>query len=178
MSTSQLQIDAHRPLAEFAWKLKKKYGQTFGWTKKSFMHAFEQGEIALSSVFENLFVVTRNFLGFVTKKTSVNHHDFSVVTKKGLIASGDFKMSTLQKDGPRKRKFQIDNCMHKIGNIYSVCWNWITEQPCFFVIPPGPLGVHTLKCYNIPVHPVTGERTGGMYNKNCVYETWEEMCGA
>jgi hypothetical protein len=28
------------------------------------------------------------------------------------------------------------------------------------------------------VHPITGERTGGWYNDNCAYDTWESMCVA
>jgi hypothetical protein len=174
-TTDQWRI-AQRPLAEFSYELKKKYNQTFGISYESFMNLYDLGEVQLSSVFENLLVATRNKLGKPTRKVAGDRYDFVRVDNLGRETPlGDFKTTVLQKDYD-KRRFVISSVEKKLGKIYNVSWNWMTNRPNFFCIPPDKYGCHPKAGYKIMVHPETGERTGGWYNDNCSYDTWEEMC--
>jgi len=176
-TTDQWRI-AQRPLAEYAYSLKEQYGQSFGINRESFMNLYDLGEVQLSSVFENLLVTTRNKLGKPTRKVAGDRYDFVRVDSKGRETPiGDFKTNVLQKDGT-KRRFVISSVENKLGKIYIVAWNWITNKPVFFCIPPDQFGNHPKRGYKIMVHPQTGERTGGWYNDNCAYDTWEEMAVA
>ena len=56
MSTSDVMNVAQRRLAEHAFDLKRKYGETYDMTKPQFLRLYDAGEIQLSSVFENLLV--------------------------------------------------------------------------------------------------------------------------
>lgn len=172
MATTDVMCAAQRPLAEFAYELKKKYNQSFKLPKKTFMKLYDDGEIQLSSVFENLFVDTRNALGKPTKKVSGDNYDFvSVINNKEVIL-GDMKTTVLAKDG-YSRRFVIQHVKNKQGYVYAACWNWMTNSVNFFAIPPME---NPPQCgYKIMVCPITGNRTGGWYNTNCAYNTWEEM---
>lgn len=173
-TTDQWRI-AQRPLAEYAYTLKQKYDQTFGISRDEFLALYEMGEVQLSSVFENLLVRTRNELGLRTKKVAGDRYDFVRIDKLGRETPlGDMKTGVLQKNG-EFRRFVIDGVANKIGKIYIVTWNWLNKKPNFFCIPPDQLGEHPARGYKIPVHPITGERTGGWYNDNCAYDTWEQM---
>jgi hypothetical protein len=179
-TTDQWRI-AQRPLAEYAYSLKMKYNQTFDTSHKAFMNLYELGEVQLSSVFENLFVATRNHYGRPTRKVAGNRYDFVRVDSLGRETPlGDMKTGVLQKDDSicTKRRYVIAGVENKIGKIYIAGWNWITNKPNFFCIPPDDNGNHPKSGYKIMVHPITGERTGGWYNDNCAYNTWEEMCVA
>lgn len=174
MATTDITLEAHRPLASFAWDLRQKYSLNRGVNKQEFMTWYDLGEIELSTVYENLFVATRNKLGKSTLKESAHGYDFVKVfsTQKRIL--GDMKTGVLQKDGD-KRRFVIGNVENKIGNIYAIGWNWMTEKPNFFCIPPDKFDGHPKCGYKIPVCPSTGKRTGGWYNDNCAYDTWEQM---
>lgn len=161
-------------MAEFAYSLKKKYNSTNGLSKKTFMKLHELGEVELSTVYENLFVITRNALGYPTKKVSVDRYDFVKEFPTQTRVLGDMKITTLCKNGD-KRRFVVQGVENKIGNIYVVGWNWMTEEINFFAIPPDEYKEHPRCGYKIPVCPVTGKRTNGWYNKNCAYDTWEDM---
>lgn len=174
MATTDNQIDVHRPLAEHAWHLRKDYNLNRGMSKKKFMTWYDLGEIQLSTVYENLFVETRNALGKPTAKESADSYDFVKVFPTQRRILGDMKIGTLQRSNDTYR-FQIGNVSNKIGNIYIVAWNWMTDSVCYFAIPPDDFGYHPKAGYKIPVNPETGERTGGWYNRNCAYDTWEEM---
>lgn len=174
MSTTDICLSVQRPLAEFAYTLKKKYKQTNGLSFKKFMTLYDLGEIQLSTVFENLFVVTRNKLGKPTRKDSADGYDFVKVFTNRVRVLGDMKTGVLKKDG-YKRRYVIASVENKIGNIYIVGWNWMTNKPNFFAIPPDEFGGHPKAGYKIPVCPKTGDRTSGWYNDNCAYDTWEEM---
>jgi hypothetical protein len=176
MSTTDTWRIAQRPLAEFAYELKQRYGLALSTSKVDFMIQYDMGEIQLSSVFENLFVATRNQLGKPTRKVATNGYDFVRVDKLGRETPiGDFKTTVLQKDADTRR-FVVAKVKNKIGKIYVAAWNWITNKPVFFCIPPDDNGNHPKAGYKIMVHPKTGERTGGWYNNHCAYETWEDMC--
>ena len=56
MSSTDYEIEAHRNLAQYAYDLKQKYGMTYGNSRENFMQLYDAGEVALSTVFENLFV--------------------------------------------------------------------------------------------------------------------------
>ena len=173
-TTEQWRI-AQRPLAEYAYSLKERYRQSFDTSREAFMRSYDLGEVQLSSVFENLFVATRNELGKPTRKVSGDRYDFVRVDSKGRETPlGDFKTNVLQKDGYRRR-FVIGKVENKLGKIYIAAWNWMTNNPVFFCIPPDDVRNHPKCGYKICVHPQTGERTGGWYNDNCAYDTWEEM---
>jgi hypothetical protein len=174
MATTDIAIAAHRPLAEHAWHLRQKYNLNRGMSKKTFMDWYELGELQLSTVYENLFVATRNCLGKPTIKESADRYDFVKIFPTQRRILGDMKLGTVQKSLD-SRRFQISSVHNKIGNIYIVGWNGIAEEVCYFAIPPDNFGEHPKAGYKIPVHPVTGERTGGWYNDNCAYDTWEEM---
>ena len=173
MATTDQAIEAQRNLAEFAYSLKKTYKVTNGLSKKKFMELYDQGEVQLSTVFENLFVTTRN-LGKPTKKVSVDQYDFVKVFPTQTRILGDMKTSTLLKNGDQRR-FVIPSVENKIGIIYVAGWNWMTNKVNFFAIPPDDFGSHPKRGYKIPVCPKTGTRTRGWYNDNCAYDTWEEM---
>jgi len=174
LATTDRCIDAQRPLADHAWILREKYNLNRGMSKDEFMTWYDLGEIQLSTVYENLFVATRNKLGKPTIKESADRYDFVKVfpTQKRIL--GDMKTGVLQKDG-EKRRFVIGSVENKIGNIYIVAWNWMTEQVNYFAIPPDTENCHPKQGYKIPVCPKTGKRTGGWYNENCAFDTWEEM---
>lgn len=174
MATTDIQIEAHRPLAEHAWKLRQFYNINRGMSKKEFMAWHELGEIQLSTVYENLFVQTRNCLGKPTLKESADRYDFVKLFPTQRRILGDMKIGTIKRSN-EQRRFHITNVENKIGNIYIVGWNWMTEKVNYFAIPPDDCGNHPKAGYKIPVHPETGERTGGWYNDNCAYDTWEEM---
>jgi hypothetical protein len=176
-TTDQWRI-SQRPLAEYAYSLKEKYNQTFGISRENFMNLYELGEIQLSSVYENLFVATRNKLGKNTRKVAGDRYDFVRIDSKGRETPlGDMKTGVLQKDD-LKRRFVIGGVENKLGKIYIIGWNWITNQPNFFCIPPDAYGCHPKAGYKIMVHPESGKRTGGWYNDNCAHDTWESMCVA
>ena len=176
-TTDQWRI-AQRPLAEYAYGLKQQYNMTLGQTKEQFLAAYELGEVQLSSVYENLLVATRNRHGHPTRKVAGDRYDFVRVDSRGRETPlGDFKTTVLQKDY-NKRRFVIGSVENKLGKIYNVSWNWMTNKPNFFCIPPDEYGCHPKAGYKIMVHPETGERTRGWYNDNCAYDTWESMCVA
>lgn len=174
MATTDIHLISQRPLAEVAYDLKKKYNLTHGLSKKKFMALYDLGEVELSTVYENLFVATRNAHGLPTRKESANGYDFVKAFPTQTRILGDMKTSTLQKDG-YKRRFVIASVHNKIGNIYIIVWNWMTEKPNFFAIPPDDNNEHPKQGYKIPVCPKTGKRTSGWYNDNCAYDTWEQM---
>lgn len=171
MSTTDIMCKAQRPLAEFAYELKKRYKLTRGQSKNKFLEMYDSGEIQLSSVFENLFVEARNQIKLPTKKVSGANYDFVKVSKGTEIPLGDMKTSVLCKDG-YKRRFVIPAVNKKIGYIYAVVWNWLTNEVNFFVFPPGN---HPKTGYKVLVCPITGKATGGKYNNSCRYNSWDEM---
>ena len=178
MSTTDQWRIAQRPLAEYAYSLKEKYNRTLGQTREQFMTMYELGEVQLSSVFENLLVDTRNQLGKPTRKVAGDRYDFVRVDTMGRETPlGDFKTTVLQKDYD-KRRFVVASVENKLGKIYIAAWNWLTNKPVFFCIPPDNYGNHPKAGYKIMVHPQTGERTGGKYNDNYAHDTWESMCVA
>lgn len=162
-TTDQMRI-VQRPLAEYAFELKVKYGMKLGQSKAEFLNAYDLGEVQLSSVFENLLVATRNKLGKPIEKVSEEGRDFS--------NNADMKTGVLCKNGPYRR-YVIGKVVNKIGTIYFVGWNWMTNEVNFFAIPRPKEG-HPRRGIKIPVNPETGHRTNGKYNR-CAYDTWEEM---
>jgi len=167
MATTDYEIEAQRPLAEYAFRMKEKYNLTYGQTYEAFMHMYDQGEITLSTVFENLFVKIANSLGKNITKVSEDARDFS--------NNGDFKIGLLKKDG-YKRRYVISNVENKIGTIYFVGWNWMTNKVEFHAIPKHVYGspkrgIKIMRC------PTTGEPTGGVYNY-WRYDSFEEMINA
>jgi hypothetical protein len=174
MATTDKMCKAQRPLAEFAYDLKKRYNITNGQSKRSFMTMYDAGEIQLSSVFENLFVVARNNIGLSTKKVSGDNYDFVKIVRKKKIPLGDMKTTVLRKDG-KNRRFCIPAVSKKIGYIYAVGWNWMTNEVNFFALPDKKTVGHPPAGYKIPVCPKTGSRTGGKYNDNNAYDSWDEM---
>jgi len=174
MATTDKTIEAQRPLAELAWDIRAKYQLNRRISKKEFMNWYNLGEIELSTVYENLFVATRNALGKPTQKESGDGYDFVKVFPTQTRILGDMKTTTLCKNGD-KRRFVVPGVANKIGNIYIVAWNWMTDKPNYFAIPPDDNGEHPMRGYKIPVCPDTGKKTGGWYNDNCAYDTWEEM---
>ena len=167
MATTDYEIIAQRKLADFAFDLKVKYDLTYGQTREQFLAMYDQGEITLSTVFENLYVAVAQALGKDVNKVSEDCRDFS--------NDGDFKIGVLKKDG-YKRRYVVSNVANKIGTIYFVGWNWITEKPEFHVIPRE---VHNNVARGIKImrHPVTGEVTTGKYNR-CVKTSFEELAVA
>ena len=174
MATTDKMCKAQRPLAEFAYALKKRYKMTKGQSKQSFMVMYDAGEIQLSSVFENLFVVARNKIGLPTKKVSGDNYDFVKIKGKKEIPLGDMKTTVLCKDG-KNRRFVIPAVSNKIGYIYAVGYNWMTKEVNFFALPEDKTKGHPSAGYKIPVCPRTGVRTGGKYNYNNAYDSWDEM---
>jgi hypothetical protein len=164
MATTDYEREIQRPLAEIAYKLKQKYKVTHGMGKKQFLALYDEGEIALSTVFENLTVVVRNHHSKPTTKVSENARDFS--------NNGDKKIGVLKKNGDQRR-YVISNVENKIGMIYFTGWNWMTNQPNFFAIP-RPTGGFPKCGIKIMVCPYTGTRTGGKYNLHA-YDSFEEM---
>lgn len=172
MSTTSVMIDAQRRLAEHAWELKEKYKQTFGMSKKQFMDLYELGEIQLSSVFENLLIATRNKLGMLTERRSVDSHDFVKVDSLGRkYPLGDMKTCTLQKDGPYRR-YQVNDVQNKKGYLYIVGYNWIGDEFNYYAVPTS---------INLPKHLTLSicADTGGVNDesKYAVYShnSWEQM---
>lgn len=135
MSTSDVMNHAQRRMAEHAFDLKKMYNQTFGMSKKQFMTLYDEGEIQLSSVFENLLVAARNHFKLPTRKVSAEGYDFVKIIGKKEKPLGDMKTVTLQKDG-KYRRFMVRNVADKQGYIYVVGYNWITDSFNYFAIPP------------------------------------------
>jgi hypothetical protein len=174
MATTEVCIIAQRPLAELAWSLRKKYNLNRGMSRKEFMTWYNLGEVELSTVWENLFVSTRNKLGKPTLKESGDNYDFVKVFPTQTRILGDMKTSVLRKDRDRRR-FVVDSVQNKVGIIYVVAWNWMTDEPNYFAIPPDEFGEHPKAGYKIPVCKNTGKRASGWYNNNCAYDTWEEM---
>jgi len=175
MATTTAWIEAQRPLAEYAYSLKKKYKLTNGLSKKTFMSMYDAGEIQLSGVFENLFVTTRQLAGLAVSKVSGANFDFVDGNGDPL---GDFKTGVLQKDG-KTRRFVISGVGNKLGTIYAVTWNWMTGKVNFFAIPYHNIESGHPSCgYKIMVCPTTGQRTKGYYNLHCAYDSWEDMCRA
>jgi hypothetical protein len=164
MATTDYESEIQRPLAEFAYELKKKYRLTQGMSKKQFMSLYDIGEVTLSTVFENLTVAIRNYYGKPTAKVSEHSRDFS--------NNGDMKIGVLKKDGDFRR-YVISSVENKIGTIYFVGWNWITNRPNFFAIPKEVYG-SPKRGIKIPVCKATGKRTGGNYNV-FAHETYESM---
>jgi hypothetical protein len=163
MATTDQMRDAQRPLAEFAYTLKEQYGMTLGQTRAQFMTMYDLSEVQLSGVYENLFVEARKKIGKPLTKISEDSRDFS--------NNGDMKTTVLLKDGD-KRRFVVSSVEGKIGHIYVVAWNWMTNEPNFFAIPP--FGGFPSKGIKIPVCPRTGRRTGGWYNQQA-YDSFEAM---
>lgn len=164
MATTDQEREIQRPLAEYAYSLKKKYNMTHGMTKPQFLRLYDEGEITLSTVFENLFVAVRNMHGKPTRKVSENARDFS--------NDGDKKIGVLKKDGD-KRRYVISNVQGKIGTIYFTGWNWLTNKPNFFAIP-RPAEGFPKQGIKIMVCPRTGKRTGGKYNLHA-HDSFESM---
>jgi hypothetical protein len=164
MATTDMMRDAQRPLAEFAYELKEKYGMTLGQTREQFLMAYDLSEVQLSSVYENLFVVVRKHIGKPLQKISEDSRDFS--------NDGDMKTTVLQKDSYRRR-YVIQGVIGKRGFIYAVAWNWMTNKIDFFAIPPMR-GGFPKQGIKILVCPITGRRTGGKYNYHA-YNRFEDM---
>ena len=178
MATTHAAIKAHRATAMFAYQLKSKYKITNGIKESQWMNMYDSGELEISSVFENLLVHVRNLYGKPTVKVLEDTHDFASINSAGvLVPLGDFKVASLQKDG-YKRRYMINKTYNKEGNIYAVCWNWMTNKLAFFVMPPDDYDgyCHPKQGYKIMCCPDTGKRTKGWYNENCHYNTFEEMC--
>lgn len=168
---------SQRPLAVLAYNIKQIYGQTRGLSQRQFMELYDLGEVQLSSVYENLLVETRNQHGLPSRRVSVEGYDFVKINPDGTESIlGDMKTTVLLCDGD-KRRFVVSSVDRKQGNIYCVGWNWMTNQPNFFCIPPNTAEVSPFPKagIKIPVHPVTGQRTGGVYNQYA-HDSWESMC--
>lgn len=165
MATTDQMCEVQRPLAEFAYDLKRKYKDTYGMSKANFMAMYDAGEVQLSSVFENLLVIVRKANGGrKLTKVSESSRDFS--------NNGDMKTGVLHRNG-HQRRFVISAVQNKIGTIYFIGWNWMTNRPCFYAIPRPPegfpaCGIKIMRC------PTTGDATGGKYNLY-EYDSFEEM---
>ena len=94
--TTDRMIDAQRALAELAWQLNKEV-RSNKLSKRLWMEMYNVGEIQLSSVFENLFVKTRNWMNLKTERASVDGYDFVKVCGNKRIPLGDMKTTTLQR---------------------------------------------------------------------------------
>lgn len=164
MATTDYEIQAQRNLANFSYDLKVKYNLTYGQTREEYLHMYDMGEITLSTVFENLFVAAAKKLGKDVEKVSEDCRDFS--------NDGDMKIGVLKKNG-YQRRYVVSNVSNKVGTIYFVGWNWITETPEFHAIPQH---VHNNVAQGIKImrHPDTGSVTTGKYNYY-VKSTFEEM---
>ena len=154
MSSTDYEIEAHRNLAQYAYDLKQKYGMTYGNSRENFMQLYDAGEVALSTVFENLFVQVSKALGINVEKVSETGRDFS--------HNGDRKRGRLRKNG-NKRRYTITSVANKIGTIYFVGWNWMTNTVEFHAIPKHiygspSQGIKIMRCTK------TGVPTGGKYN--------------
>ena len=164
MSTTDITREAQLPLAKHAYDLKEYYGMTLGQTREQFLNMYQFNEIQLSSVYENLFVAARAKIGKPVVKVSEDCRDFS--------NNGDMKTTVLQMDGDRRR-FVVSGVKNKIGYIYVVAWNWMTDRVNYFAIPPQYGGFP--ECgIKIPVCPRTGVRAGGQYNLYA-YDSFERM---
>lgn len=164
MATTDYQIEIQRPLAEYAYELKKYYKDTKGISKRSFMLAYNAGELELSTIYENLFVLGANKAGKPIHKVSEDRRDFD--------NNGDMKIGVLKKDGVRRR-YVISNVENKIGTIYFVGWNWIQNRTEFHVIPK-PSGTFPKAGIKIMRCKETGNVTSGTYN-SFYYPTWDEF---
>jgi len=164
MATTDQEIVVQRELAQYAYDKKEEYGVTNGLTREAFMYMYDQGEITLSTVFENLFVTINNAQGGDVKKVSEDARDFS--------NDGDMKIGVLKKDGYRRR-YVVSSCKNKVGTIYFVGWNWMTHKPEFHAIPKDVYGSPS-QGIKIMRHPTHGTITSGKYNA-CAYNTFEEI---
>jgi len=167
MATTDHEIEIQKRLAEYSYELKIKYRQTNGLTKKAYMHLYNEGEITLSTVFENLYVAMCKRRGYNVSKVSEDARDFCEVAN-----NGDMKIGVLKKDG-KNRRYVISGVANKIGPIYFVGWNWIEDKPNFYKIPTE---VHdNPKCgIKIMRHPETGAVTTGKYNL-CEQKRFEDL---
>lgn len=165
MATTDNEIALHRPLAEFAWRKKVEYDCTLGLTREQFMQLYEQGELALSTVYENLFVSARTRLGKPTHKVSEAGRDFS--------NNGDMKIGTIKKIG-KYRKYGITRC-RKAGTIYFVGYNRISDKMEFFAIP---FRDHRAErgTISIGLDPVTGAVKEDRTWSHCQKQNFEELC--
>jgi hypothetical protein len=154
MATTDYEIESQRKLADFSYNLKEKYNHTHGQNRKEFLNMYDYGEITLSTVFENLFVAVANAKGRQIDKISEDGRDFT--------NNGDMKIGILKKDG-YQRRYVIDNVANKIGTIYFVGWNWMTNKPEFHAIPKHVYG-YPARGIKIPRCPYSGDVTGGKYN--------------
>lgn len=172
MATTDYTCIVHRDLAKFAYDLKVKYNETNGLSQETFLSLYDKGEVELSTVFENLIVSVRNSLGIPTQKVSEACRD--------IDNNADVKIGILKKDG-YSRRFVISGVHNKIGTIYFIGWNWITNKPVFFAIQRqkdahGMLKPHPYRGIKIMVHPETGLKTRGRYNDLYSHDTFESMC--
>lgn len=164
MATTDYQIEIQRPLAEYAYELKKYYKDTKGISKRSFMLTYNAGELELSTIYENLFVLGANKVGKPIQKVSEDCRDFD--------NNGDMKIGVLKKDGVFRR-YVISNVENKIGTIYFVGWNWIRNKIEFHAIPKLSVtfpkaGIKIMRCKE------TGNVTSGIYN-SFYHPTWDEF---
>lgn len=150
--TTDRMIDAQRALAELAWQLNKEI-RSNKLSKRVWMEMYNVGEIQLSSVFENLFVKTRNWMNLKTERASVDGYDFVKVCGGKRIPLGDMKTTTLQKDG-QYRRYMVHNIKNKVGILYVVGYNNIRDDFDYFAIPVEELP--KVQC-SIGVDPQTGE---------------------
>ena len=154
MATTDYEIESQRKLADFSYNLKEKYNHTHGQNRKEFLNMYDYGEITLSTVFENLFVAVANAKGRQIDKVSEDGRDFT--------NNGDMKIGILKKDG-YQRRYVVENVANKIGTIYFVGWNWMTNKPEFHAIPKHVYG-YPARGIKIPRCPYSGDVTGGKYN--------------
>jgi len=152
MSTSNTMNDAQRPLAELAWDLKRDVRRN-KLSKRLWMEMYDEGEIQLSSVYENLFVQTRNTMRLRTERVSVDGYDFVKICGHKKIPLGDMKTTVLQRDG-KYRRYWITGIKNKQGILYVVGYNKIRGDFDYFAIPVEELPA---KYLSIGVNPETGE---------------------
>ena len=152
MSTTTKMNDAQRRLAEHAWHLKKEIKRN-NISKRLWMELYDDGEIQLSSVYENLFVNTRNWMNLKTEKASVDGYDFVKLCGHKKIPLGDMKTATIQKDG-KYRRYSISNIKNKQGILYIVGYNRIKDSFDYFAIPTEVIPKVLLV---IGVDPETGD---------------------
>jgi hypothetical protein len=152
MSTTTIMNDAQRPLAEHAWNLKKEIRRN-DISKRLWMEMYDDGEIQLSSVYENLFVNTRNWMNLKTEKASVDGYDFVKISGNKKIPLGDMKTTVLQQDR-KYRRYVIHGIKNKQGILYVVGYNRIKDSFDYFAIPTEIIPKVTV---SIGVDPETGD---------------------
>lgn len=179
MATTDLEIEAHYQLAELAWELKVKYNATLGFTnKKRFMTSYCAGEVALSTVYENLFVATRLAHNLGAEKKSAAGFDFVERLPNRTELLGDMKIGNLKKDG-KSRRFVVSDVKNKLGTVYFVGWNWILNQPNFYAIPPktssNPSDYRNPgRGFKLAVNALSGRPSSRKYRQYC-FDSWEKM---